>query len=79
MTTDPRIKVGSVVQIAPDESNPGLFGGCMLIVSELKSWGVQGYVRIPGKGDSYCRPRWEQMAYVGESAWGRSDEEADKP
>jgi hypothetical protein len=72
MAGDPRIQVGSVVQIDPDH-DPA-FGACLLIVTEVKAWGVQGYVRIPsksatGSGDAYYRVAFDKVAYVGEAAW----------
>lgn len=72
---DPRIKEGSVVQIDPEfQVNPA-FRACMMTVSELKSWGVQGYVqalgdtREKGGGQAYIRCKWNEIAYVGEAVW----------
>lgn len=48
----PEFKEGDVIQIT--DSNDKWFP-CLLIVSEVKSWGVQGYVSIPMKGDAYYR------------------------
>lgn len=38
------IEVGDIIQIT-DESNKWF--PCLLIVSEVKSWGVQAYITIP--------------------------------
>ena len=62
------IKPGSVVQIAPEHDQS--FGGCLLLVTEVKSWGVQGAVRVPGAGaDAHYRVKWEAVEYVGEAIW----------
>lgn len=65
------IKVNSVVQIDP-EHDP-VFGGCLMVVTEVRSWGFQGYVTVPGrddqKGDAYYRVPAEKCEYVGEAVW----------
>ena len=35
MTQD--LKVGDIVQVNPDKE---MFGACMVVVTELKSWGI---------------------------------------
>lgn len=42
-----KIAVGDIIQIDP-EHDPA-FGGCLMVVSEVKSWGVQCYIAIPDK------------------------------
>ena len=72
MTTparDPLIHVGSVVQIDPEYD--ARFGGCLLVVEEVASWGVQGVVRVPGRGEAPYRVTFEHVAYIGELQWGR--------
>lgn len=56
------LKVGEVVQINP-ESDPR-FAACLMVVSEPKSWGAQGYVVGPGSdrsGQYYYRCKFEDM------------------
>ncbi len=68
------IKRGSVVQISPDHAGR-LFAGCMLTVTEVKEWGVQGYVQALGSGreesggQAYYRVKWADIVYVGEAPW----------
>jgi hypothetical protein len=31
---------------------------CLVIVSEVKSWGIQGYTSVPRGGDAYIRLTW---------------------
>ncbi len=70
---DDRIQIGSVVQIDPQHDEH--FGACFLVVTEVKTWGVQGYVSMPTKpGTSainmaYYRVEFEHVAYIGMAEW----------
>jgi hypothetical protein len=51
MTQD--LKVGDIVQVTPDKE---MFGACMVVVTEVTSWGIQGYVQSAGiPGQQYIR------------------------
>ena len=69
-------RVGDVFQIDPAVE---MFGGCFIIVSEVKSWGVQGYVRVPGEGDAFVRKRWDVLQRIGIAVWARADETEAQP
>ena len=71
------IAVGDVVQIDP-EHDPA-FAACFLVVTELKTWGVMGYVRVPGHdgGDAYYRVPFEKIHRVGVAEWDHAREKAD--
>lgn len=46
-------QVNDVVQVNPDRE---VFGACMVVVTEVKSWGIQGYVQSAGvDGQQYIR------------------------
>lgn len=50
------MQVGEVIQIKPSHK----WGGCLAVVSELKSWGCVAYVSIPANdgtppGQAYIR------------------------
>lgn len=66
---DKRIHVGSVVQIDP--SHDELFGGQFLVVTEVKSWGVQGYCTSPEKPHAqfFYRVAHDKIEYVGQVTW----------
>lgn len=69
---DPRVAVGSVVQIDPNHDP--MFGGHFLSVTEIKSFGVQGYCAAFGNGEeksglAYYRVAWESIEYIGRAAW----------
>ncbi len=66
-------EVGDIYQIDP--ATDDCFGACLLIVTEVKSWGVQGYVQIPGRdgtgGQAYVRKKWQDIYLVGMAEWIR--------
>jgi hypothetical protein len=70
------VQINDVMQIDP--AHDGMFGGCFMIVTEVKKWGVQGYVQIPGKGQAYYRCAWENCYLIGNAQWivKRDDEDA---
>ena len=53
-----KLKRGSIIQA---NENAGAWCGTVLIVDEVKSWGVQAFVRVPMKGDAYIRLTPEQF------------------
>lgn len=55
-----------VVQVNPDVDT---FGGCMVVVTEIKSWGIQGYVQSAGvPGQQYIRLEWDKFENTGGTA-----------
>lgn len=82
------IKVGDIVQIDPANPTNPMFGGCFLVVTELKGWGVMGYVQGLGEngeravGQAYIRLPWAQIEPTGGRAvWtaGKLEEEDEPP
>lgn len=68
------LKVGDIVQLSPDKCGNPMFGGCMLVVTEPKGFGAQGYVQALGEngkrgGQAYYRAKFEEMEYVGLAYW----------
>lgn len=65
MTRDD-IMVGDIVQVNPEQET---FGGCMVVVTELKSFGIQGYVQNAGQeGQAYIRLKHEDFEPTGGKA-----------
>lgn len=71
------LKVGDVLQIKPDAEK---FGGFLVIVTEPKPWGCQGYLLSPDgfdavryKGVAYVRPLFENVEFVGKLHWIREE------
>lgn len=55
-----------IVQVRPDFDT---FGGCLVVVTEVKSWGIQGYVQSAGvPGQQYIRLKHEDIAKTGGKA-----------
>ena len=54
---------GDIVQVDPSVK---IFGGCMVTVTEVKSWGIQGYVQSAGvEGQQYVRLKFEDVEGTG--------------
>ena len=60
------IKVGSVIQVK--ETIPA-WGGCLMIVDEVKEWGVQAGMRLPNREmrTTYLRLNHSEYYYIGEA------------
>lgn len=56
------VVVGEIVQANP-ETTP--WGPALVVVSEVKPWGVQGYTHVPRQGDAYIRLTWDQFEPTG--------------
>lgn len=66
------ISKGDIFQINPDHDD--IFGGCLMIVTEPKEWGAQGYIQVPGEGFAFYRCAFENMEHVGKAEWIREVE-----
>lgn len=63
------LKFGDVVQIG---HNGSFFADCLMVVTDPKPWGAQGYVSVPQNGgpkQAYYRAGWDDMEYVGTASW----------
>ena len=68
------LKEGQIVQLNPDTVGNPMFAACLMIVTEPKPWGAQGYVQSLGEagmpgGQAYYRAKWEEMEVVGHAEW----------
>jgi hypothetical protein len=60
------IQIGDIVQVDPSKK---VFGGCMVVVTEVKVWGIQGYVQSAGvDGLQYIRLEWQDFEKTGGKA-----------
>lgn len=70
MSAQFEIKEGDIVQLTPDVGNKA-FACCLMVVTEPKPWGAQGYVQSLGEaadapgGQAYYRAKWEEMEPTG--------------
>ena len=64
---EPReLNPGEIVQLSPETCRNRMFAGCLLVVTEAKKFGCQGFVQALGEngepgGQAYYRPTWEEM------------------
>lgn len=66
------LQVGDLVQINPEH----IFGGMLLVITEVVNWGCEGYLmssynfdatRFEGK--AYLRCKWNDIEFVGRMYW----------
>lgn len=63
------LNASDLVQLDPGKVGNPLFAGCVMVVTEPKPWGAQGYVQAPGGGQAYYRAKHEEMELVGRAVW----------
>lgn len=66
---------GDIVQLDPHVCKNSMFAGCFMVITEVKSWGAQGYVQSLGKngepgGQAYYRATSSEMSKaLGKAQW----------
>jgi hypothetical protein len=65
---------GQLMQLNPKTVKNKMFAACIMVVTEPKSFGAQGYVQGLGEngepgGQAYYRAKWEEMEVVGSAEW----------
>ena len=73
------IQVGDIVQLDPCTTKNPMFRGCLMVVTEIKSWGVQGYVQAIGTdekigGQAYYRASDGTFERCGKAVWVAGNE-----
>jgi hypothetical protein len=68
------IQVNDVVQVVPEHK----WGGCFVHVTEIKNWGIQGFVQIPIQGSAYIRLKKEEFEKIGTAIFIPLDEYLDE-
>jgi hypothetical protein len=68
------LRDGTLVQLNPFTTRNPMFAGCIMVVTEPRSWGAQGYVQALGEngkpgGQAYYRAHWNEMKIVGYAEW----------
>ena len=61
---------GDIVQLNPETTGNKAFAGCLMVVTEPKTFGAQGYVQSLGDrstpgGQAYYRAKWDEMESTG--------------
>ena len=70
------VKKNDVIQINEKFKGTGWIG-CLMIVDEVKSWGVQAYLHVPMQGDAYLRLKHEDYDVIGKAALVAKEDEED--
>lgn len=70
LMTDSGVRRHDVVQIDPADD---VFGGCFMLVTGVRSWGVVGEIRVPGQGVAPYRCEYGKLAWVGAAEWVPAD------
>jgi hypothetical protein len=70
---------GNIVQLSPTVTNRA-FTACLMVVTEVRPWGVQGYVQALGEsrnepgGQAHYRANWGEFeATGGRAVWMTAD------
>lgn len=68
MSPEP-LQPGMLVQLNPETVRNPMFSACIMVVTEPKAFGAQGYVQALGQdgkpgGQAYYRANWEEMERV---------------
>jgi hypothetical protein len=72
------VEMYDIVQLDPQLTENPMFAGCLMVVTEVKSWGVQGYVQSLGEngspgGQAYYRAKEGTFESTGGRAvWAAS-------
>lgn len=69
------LEIGQLVQLSPDAVRNKAFASCIMVITEPRVWGAQGYVQALGEvhdnpgGQAYYRAQWDEMELVGRAQW----------
>lgn len=69
-----KIEINEIVQLDPLRTENVMFAGCFMVVTNIKDWGVQGYVQglgekgRPADGQAYYRAPFGTFAKTGGKA-----------
>lgn len=60
------LQVGEVIQLNPLTTANKMFAGCLMVITEIKNWGAQGYVQSLGNngeigGQAYYRASFTEI------------------
>lgn len=80
MSKENEIEKFEIIQLCPVKTGNKMFAGCFMVVTEIKKWGVQGYVQSLGSngepgGQAYYRAEWGTFEPTGALApWAIGEE-----
>jgi hypothetical protein len=64
-----QLRVGQVIQLHPENTRNRMFAACLMVVTEPKGWGAQGFVQSLGQdgqpgGQAYYRANWAEIVHL---------------
>lgn len=67
------VREHDIVQLSPHTCQNNMFAACLMVVTEVYGWGVQGYVQGLGAngergGAAYYRAQWFEIEQTGGQA-----------
>lgn len=65
---------GDIIQVREDVDT---WAGALLIVDEVKDWGVQAYMTMPSKGVAFIRLKHDEYYWCGMAVLKLDEEEHD--
>ncbi len=71
--TNRDIEVHDIIQITENGQEGWI--GALLVVSEVNTWGVLAYTKIPTQGDAYLRVPFDQFELVGRALLVHPDDQ----
>lgn len=79
MVPDLTLEPGSVVQLDPELCKNRMLGACFLTVTEVRDWGLIGYVQAFGTdgeigGQAFYRAEWFEVELVGMAVFIRQED-----
>ena len=70
----PNVSVNDVIQVNDAVKN-SQWTGCLMIVDEVKDWGVLAYLHIPMQGNAYLRLRHNEYEIIGRAVFASKSSE----
>jgi hypothetical protein len=68
-----KVEVNHIIQLT-NENHKGWIA-CLLVVSEVRGWGVLAYNQMPMQGAAYLRVAYEDFEIVGRAVMVQPDSE----
>lgn len=68
------VSKNDVIQVVEGVGN-GSWTGCLMIVDEVKDWGVLAYLHVPMQGDAYLRLKHGDYEIIGKAIMVHPDDD----
>lgn len=62
------VKERDIIEVSANVSDSGWIG-CIMIVDEVKEWGVLASMVVPFKGWTSLRLNWDEFDLIGKEYW----------